>query len=58
VFKSIGIIAQDLALAELIVTRAGEEGIGIEFDPNTGHCRPAEAPRPLAAVDVLAGNLP
>ena len=58
VFKSIGIIAQDLALAELIVTRAEEEGIGVEFDPNTGFCRSAGAPRPLAADEVLAGNLP
>jgi ornithine cyclodeaminase/alanine dehydrogenase-like protein (mu-crystallin family) len=58
VFKSIGIIAQDLALAELIVTRAEEEGIGVEFDPNTGFCRLAGAPRPLAADEVLAGNLP
>jgi ornithine cyclodeaminase/alanine dehydrogenase-like protein (mu-crystallin family) len=58
VFKSIGIIAQDLALAELILTRAAEEGIGIEFDPNTGLYRPADASRPLAPVELLAEDLP
>ena len=38
VFKSIGIIAQDIALAELIVARAERMGIGIEFDPVSGAC--------------------
>ena len=56
VFKSMGIIAQDLALAELIVTRAAQEGIGIEFDPFTGLCRPASASWPSAGL--LAEDLP
>jgi ornithine cyclodeaminase/alanine dehydrogenase-like protein (mu-crystallin family) len=58
VFKSIGIIAQDLALAELIVTRAAEDSIGIEFDPNSGDCRPADASWPVAAAELLAADLP
>jgi ornithine cyclodeaminase/alanine dehydrogenase-like protein (mu-crystallin family) len=58
VFKSIGIIAQDLALAELIMTRAAKEGIGIEFDPNTGLCRPANDPGPSAPVELLVEDLP
>jgi ornithine cyclodeaminase len=58
VFKSIGIIAQDLALAELIVTRAAEEGIGVEFDPISGLCRSAGASRPLAPAALLAEDLP
>jgi ornithine cyclodeaminase/alanine dehydrogenase-like protein (mu-crystallin family) len=58
VFKSIGIIAQDLALAELIMTRAAEEGVGIEFDPGTGLCRPADALRPLVPAELLAEHLP
>ena len=58
VFKSIGIIAQDLALAELIMTRAAEEGVGIEFDPNSGDCRPADASQPVAAAALLAKDLP
>jgi ornithine cyclodeaminase/alanine dehydrogenase-like protein (mu-crystallin family) len=32
VFKSMGIIAQDLALGELVVERAEANGVGIEFD--------------------------
>jgi ornithine cyclodeaminase len=58
VFKSIGIIAQDLALAELIVTRAAEEGIGIEFDPISGVCRLADASRSVAPAALLAEDLP
>jgi ornithine cyclodeaminase/alanine dehydrogenase-like protein (mu-crystallin family) len=58
VFKSIGIIAQDLALAEVIVTRAAEQGVGIEFDPNSGDCRPADASRPVAAAGLLAEDQP
>lgn len=41
VFKSMGIIAQDLALAELILDRAAQDGIGVEFDPTSGLCLPA-----------------
>jgi ornithine cyclodeaminase len=41
IFKSIGIIAQDIALAETIVRRALQNGIGLEFDPITGACRQA-----------------
>ena len=41
VFKSIGIIAQDIALAEAIVSRAARNGVGLEFDPVTGACRQA-----------------
>jgi ornithine cyclodeaminase len=58
VFKSIGIIAQDLALAELIVARAAEEGVGIEFNPTSGDCRPADASRPGAAAGLPAEDLP
>jgi ornithine cyclodeaminase/alanine dehydrogenase-like protein (mu-crystallin family) len=58
VFKSIGIIAQDLALAELIMTRAAEAGIGIEFDPTTGLCRPANDPRLSAPAELIAADLP
>jgi ornithine cyclodeaminase/alanine dehydrogenase-like protein (mu-crystallin family) len=58
VFKSIGIIAQDLALVELIMTRAAEEGVGIDFDPNSGECRPANDPRPSAPAELLAEDLP
>jgi ornithine cyclodeaminase len=48
VFKSIGIIAQDLALAELIVDRATQEGVGVEFDPMSGLCRPPSGSGPAA----------
>ncbi len=43
VFKSMGIIAQDLALAELVVDRAARDGIGVELDIETGLCRAANA---------------
>ncbi len=43
VFKSIGIVAQDIALAEAIVGRAARSGIGLEFNPFTGACRQASA---------------
>jgi ornithine cyclodeaminase len=57
-FKSIGMIAQDLALAELIVARATQDGIGIEFDPNTGLCRPANGAPPAALARTLTGGMP
>lgn len=36
VFKSIGVIAQDIALAHALYQRARERGIGVEFDVATG----------------------
>ncbi|MGD9769593.1 MAG: hypothetical protein AB7U62_18315, partial [Pseudolabrys sp.] len=51
VFKSIGIIAQDLALAEWLVARAGESGAGLDFDPQTGTCSRIST---TAASDALA----
>ena len=51
VFKSIGIIAQDIALGELILRRAKQDGIGTEFDPQDGTCQmpaPERAPAPSA----------
>jgi ornithine cyclodeaminase/alanine dehydrogenase-like protein (mu-crystallin family) len=33
VFKSIGIATQDLLLAEALVRRAEQQGIGAQFDP-------------------------
>jgi ornithine cyclodeaminase len=55
VFKSIGIIAQDLALAELIVTRAARNGVGIEFDPATGVCGLANGSMPLLQAELAEG---
>jgi alanine dehydrogenase len=43
VFKSIGIIGQDIALGELILRRAQLENIGSEFNPQNGHCITAAA---------------
>jgi alanine dehydrogenase len=54
VFKSIGIIAQDIALAESIVNRAAECGIGIEFDPVTGGCRQAGIGAAPATVEIAS----
>jgi ornithine cyclodeaminase/alanine dehydrogenase-like protein (mu-crystallin family) len=48
VFKSIGIIAQDIALAEAIVSNATRSGVGVEFNPITGACRNADAAAPPA----------
>ncbi|HEY6834116.1 MAG TPA: NAD(P)-binding domain-containing protein [Pseudolabrys sp.] len=51
VFKSIGIIAQDIALGELILRRAKQDGVGTEFDPQDGTCQmaaPERAPGPSA----------
>lgn len=36
VFKSIGIAAQDLVLAETLHARAEDEGVGLLFDPHSG----------------------
>jgi ornithine cyclodeaminase/alanine dehydrogenase-like protein (mu-crystallin family) len=44
VFKSIGVIAQDITLAHALYRRALERGAGVEFDAATG-----ETPVPLAA---------
>lgn len=41
VFKSMGVIAQDIALAEMVVARAEALGVGVSFDPTTGECAPA-----------------
>jgi ornithine cyclodeaminase/alanine dehydrogenase-like protein (mu-crystallin family) len=56
VFKSIGIIAQDIALAEAIVSRASRNGVGIEFDPVTGACRQAgpALPEPSIAAETVS----
>ncbi len=53
VFKSMGIVAQDIGLAELIVARALKDGRGSDFDPVSGLCRPvvpAAAPLEEALV--------
>jgi ornithine cyclodeaminase len=49
VFKSIGIIAQDIALAEAIVSRAARTGVGAEFNPFTGAWRSPGGAMPSAA---------
>jgi ornithine cyclodeaminase/alanine dehydrogenase-like protein (mu-crystallin family) len=56
VFKSIGIIAQDIALAEAIARLATRSGVGVEFNPITGACQnvgaaapPAPAPAEIAS---------
>jgi alanine dehydrogenase len=46
VFKSMGVIAQDIALAELVLARAEQTGAGIEFDPATGRCLLSQAVQP------------
>jgi ornithine cyclodeaminase/alanine dehydrogenase-like protein (mu-crystallin family) len=53
VFKSIGIIGQDIALGELILRRARQENAGTEFDPETGCCLAPAAvdPQVIAAHD-------
>jgi ornithine cyclodeaminase/alanine dehydrogenase-like protein (mu-crystallin family) len=48
VFKSIGIIAQDIALGESILQRAKQGGTGIESDPQDGTCRMARDGLPLS----------
>ncbi|AMN41126.1 ornithine cyclodeaminase family protein [Rhodoplanes sp. Z2-YC6860] len=56
VFKSMGVIGQDIALAELVVSRAEESGVGIEFDPVTGHCEMLQAIQSSGSTDaVMAG---
>jgi len=47
VFKSIGVVAQDIALARALVDRAETRGIGTDFDPDSGAVATAEhgAPR-------------
>jgi ornithine cyclodeaminase/alanine dehydrogenase-like protein (mu-crystallin family) len=55
VFKSMGVIAQDIALAELVLARAEESGIGIEFDPASGHCLMSQAAQPPAERVIMAG---
>ena len=49
VFKSMGVIAQDITLAEMIVSRAEALGVGSCFDPVSGECKSASEPssRPL-----------
>jgi ornithine cyclodeaminase/alanine dehydrogenase-like protein (mu-crystallin family) len=53
VFKSMGVIGQDVALAELVLARAQASGIGIEFDPVTGHCGMPQAVQSSGAIDAL-----
>jgi ornithine cyclodeaminase len=38
VFKSMGVITQDMSLGQLILKRAIEGSVGVEFDPQTGRC--------------------
>jgi ornithine cyclodeaminase/alanine dehydrogenase-like protein (mu-crystallin family) len=38
VFKSMGVITQDMILGRLILKRALERSVGVEFDPQTGRC--------------------
>lgn len=40
VFKSMGIIGQDIAIAALLLERAQEKAVGVEFDPQSGVCTP------------------
>jgi ornithine cyclodeaminase/alanine dehydrogenase-like protein (mu-crystallin family) len=56
VFKSIGVIAQDIVLAEVIVERAEQMGIGIEFDPASGGAEGPPHQKPSAPL--LAECLP
>jgi ornithine cyclodeaminase len=53
VFKSMGVIGQDIALAELVVDRARDAGIGIEFDPATGSCEILQSLQASGAADAL-----
>jgi ornithine cyclodeaminase len=56
VFKSMGVIGQDISLAELVLSRARESGIGIEFDPVTGHCQVSpSALSSTSAAAIMAG---
>jgi alanine dehydrogenase len=50
VFKSIGIAAQDVVLAEMVLARAERDGVGVDFDPVEGTTRSVSA--------VLAGAQP
>jgi hypothetical protein len=56
VFKSIGVIAQDIVLAEVIVERAEQMGIGMEFDPASGSAEGTPHQKPSASL--LAECLP
>jgi ornithine cyclodeaminase/alanine dehydrogenase-like protein (mu-crystallin family) len=58
VFKSIGIIAQDLVLADLIVSRAAQDRIGVEFDPTSGLCRMANSSAPSAPAGTRVERIP
>jgi ornithine cyclodeaminase len=49
VFKSMGVIGQDIALGQLILQQAQERSMGAEFDPRSGHCRSADA-APVSAM--------
>lgn len=49
VFKSIGVIEQDIALGELILRQAQHENVGIDYDPDSGRCR-SVSPRRLPAT--------
>jgi ornithine cyclodeaminase len=52
VFKSMGIIGQDLALARLILRRAREQSIGVEFDPRSGQCSFADTKPARPSADA------
>jgi hypothetical protein len=52
VFKSMGLIAQDLELAELVLARAIENGVGLDFDPSTGAVQTARQSAFAAATDT------
>jgi ornithine cyclodeaminase len=51
VFKSMGVITQDLALGELVLARAIENGVGFDFDPNTGALQNPGRPAFAAATN-------
>jgi ornithine cyclodeaminase/alanine dehydrogenase-like protein (mu-crystallin family) len=58
VFKSMGIIAQDIALAEMIVDRAVQAGVGVEYDPATGRLQPASGVSLPSSAGMLMGSEP
>jgi ornithine cyclodeaminase/alanine dehydrogenase-like protein (mu-crystallin family) len=57
VFKSMGIIAQDLALAAMILECAQQMNVGLEFDPWTGEYGNEDRKAAAAAVGLLADGV-
>jgi ornithine cyclodeaminase len=57
VFKSMGVIGQDIALAELVLARARDCGIGIEFDPVTGGHQASSAAQSSGMADAIVAGV-